>query len=334
MGEFLQFSLNGIMNGAVYALIAVGIVAVYKSTKVVNFAHGHIIMFGAYIFYTFVVLVPQAGWAPGWYQTWEPQWLAASAAAAQPFSFDAAIVTWVGAMPRIVVALFAAIVFNGALGVLIERFLLRPLLRQSTFSRIMVTVGLISVLNGLVTMLWTADADYVPYLGPHGAIWFEVFATRIFLFGSSLTNFVIACLVFGAILALFFLTRAGVALRATAEDPVGAASLGINVPWLFSMSWVLACVTGAVAGAILATSNGVTPALGNFGLVVLAIVIMGGLDSFAGCALAALTIGWLEAMTQWRVGSEYADILPYASVLLVILIRPHGLLGHATVERV
>ena len=249
MGEFVQFSVNGLMTGALYALIAAGIVAVYKSTRVVNFAHGHIIMLGAYLFYTFVVLMPRASWVPDWYRNWKPEWLAELAAAAQPFSMDSAIVSWVGATPRIAVALIAAVVLNAIIGIAIERLFLRPLAGHSTFSMIMVTIGLISVLDGVVSMLWAADADYVPYQGPHGAIWFEAFGTQIFVFGSSLTNFAIAVVLFAAILTFFYLTPAGVAFRATAEDPAAASSMGINVPRVFSATWALACATGAMVEA-------------------------------------------------------------------------------------
>lgn len=337
MGAFLQFSINGLMSGSLYALIAVGIVSVYKSTKVVNFAHGHIIMFGAYVFYSFAVLLPELGWTPDWYRSWEPQWLMTWGATADLFSLRAAVFDWGKAAPRILIALTAAVFINAMVGVLIERFLMRPLRRtqsgRSSFSMLMVTIGLISVFNGIVTLFWTGLTDFVPHLGPNGPIWIELAGTRIFVMGSSLTNFVLAAIIYAAILLLFFLTRVGIALRATAEDPGAAAAMGIDVPKVFSGTWMLACATGAVAGAILA-SGGVTPMIGLVGFSVLAVVVMGGLDSFFGCAVAALGFGWVEAMARWKIGDETASILPYAMVLLVILIRPSGLFGSRAVERI
>jgi branched-chain amino acid transport system permease protein len=333
MDQFLQFSLNGIMIGAVYALIAVGIVSIYKSTKVVNFAHGHIVMFGAFIFYSFAVLLARASWMPDWYKSWEPGWTAGWAETAQPFSFDAALLSWIQASPRLVLSLIGTVVVNAVVGYLIERIMMRPLATKSPQSSLLVTIGLISVFNGMVVLLWTGAADYAPYLGPYGAIWFEIFGMRLFVMGSVLTNFVISGLIFAAILVLFFATRIGIAIRATAEDPASAAAIGINVPRIFSGTWMLACATGAVAGAILA-SNGVSPAIGFLGFSVLSIVIMGGLDSFAGCAVAALLIGWIEAMARWQIGDGTASIVPYVAVLLVLMVRPAGLFGTASVERI
>jgi branched-chain amino acid transport system permease protein len=99
-------------------------------------------------------------------------------------------------------------------------------------------------------------------------------------------------------------TKSGVAIRATAEDQSTAYSMGISVPQVFSRAWVLAATTGAIAGAILATRNGVSPSLGLFGFSVLAIVLMGGLDSYIGVFIAALAVGFLEAMAQWQLGGD------------------------------
>lgn len=334
MGEFVQFTLNGLMAGAIYALIAVGIVSVFKATKVVNFAHGYIIMFGAYFYFTFSVIVPGAPWAPSWLQSWDPAWMVAMREDLPMFSPMGAVLDWVSNLPRIVLGLAGAIVCNALLGLLIERSLMRPLIGQSTFAMIMITVGLISVLSGTKGLIWTADAEFVPHIAPNTPIRFTLFDTPIFLFGADLVNVAIALLVFGAIVAMVRFTKSGVAIRATAEDQSTAYSMGISVPRVFSRAWVLAATTGAVAGAILATRNGVSPSLGLFGFSVLAIVLMGGLDSYVGVFIAALAVGFLEAMAQWQLGGEFAEVVPYIAVLIVILIRPHGLFGQKEVERI
>ncbi|MGB0440980.1 MAG: branched-chain amino acid ABC transporter permease, partial [Paracoccaceae bacterium] len=143
-----------------------------------------------------------------------------------------------------------------------------------------------------------------------------------------------ALVLFGGIVIWVRYTKSGVAIRATAEDQSTAYSMGISVPKVFSRAWVMACTTGAIAGAILATRNGISPTLGLFGFSVLAIVLMGGLDSYVGVFIAAMTVGILEAMTQWQLGGEWAEIVPYVAVLVVLLIRPHGLLGSKEVERI
>jgi len=334
MGQILQFAINGLMSGAIYALIAVGLVSVFKATRVVNFAHGYLIMFGAYFYFTFAVLVPQAAWAPEWLQSWRPEWMLAMRADLPMFSPMAAVLDWLANLPRIVLGLIGALVCNALLGLLIERVLMRPLMGQSVFAMIMLTVGLISILSGAAQLIWTSDAEFVPSLAPNTPIRFELFGSMIFLFGADLANMVIALLIFGGIVLMVRYTKSGIAIRATAEDQSTAYSMGISVPRVFSRAWVLASTTGAVAGAILATRNGISPSLGLFGFSVLAIVLMGGLDSYLGVFVAAMVVGVLEALTQWQFGGEWAGIVPYVAVLLVILVRPYGLFGSKEIERI
>lgn len=334
MGQFLQYGINGLMAGAIYALIAVGIVSVFKATRVVNFSHGYLIMFGAYFYFTFAVLVPQAAWAPDWLQSWRPDWMIEMREGLAMFSPLAAVLDWLANLPRILLGLAGALICNALLGLLIERTLMRPLMGQSVFAMIMLTVGLISILSGSAQLIWTSDAEFVPSLAPNTPIRFEMFGQMIFLFGADLANMVIALLIFAGIVAMVRYTKSGVAIRATAEDQSTAYSMGISVPRVFSRAWVLASTTGAIAGAILATRNGVSPALGLFGFSVLAIVLMGGLDSYLGVFLAAMIVGVLEALAQWKLGGEWAEIVPYVAVLLVILIRPHGLFGSKEIERI
>ncbi|MDR9394792.1 MAG: branched-chain amino acid ABC transporter permease [Roseovarius sp.] len=334
MGQFIQFTLNGLMAGAIYALIAVGIVSVYKATRVVNFAHGYLIMFGAYFYYTFAVLFPELPSAPDWLAQWEPAWLLAAREGLPMFSPMGAVLDWLANLPRIVFGLAGSVVACALLGRLIERTLMRPLIGQSTFAMIMITVGLISVLSGAKSLIWTADAAFVPHIAPNTPIRFEVFGNPVFLFGADVANVAIALVMFVSIVAWVRYSKGGVAIRATAEDQQTAYSMGISVPKVFARAWVLAATTGAIAGAILATRNGVSPSLGLFGFSVLAIVLMGGLDSYVGVFLAALAVGFLEAMAQWQLGGEWAEVVPYIAVLIVILIRPHGLFGQKEVERI
>lgn len=334
MGQLVQFGINGLMAGAIYALIAVGIVSVYKATKVVNFAHGYLIMFGAYFYFTFAVIVPGMEWAPVWLAKWEPAWMLEMRAGLPMFSPMAAVLDWAANVPRIILGLIGALICNAIVGLIIERLLMRPLMGQSIFAMIMVTVGLISIMSGTAQVIWTADAEFVPHIAPNAPVRFDLFGTTIFLFGADIVNMLIALLIFGGIVAMVKFTKGGVAIRATAEDQSTAYSMGISVPKIFSRAWVLASATGAIAGAILATRNGISPSLGLFGFSVLAIVLMGGLDSYVGVFIAAMTVGVLEAMTQWQLGGEWAEIVPYVAVLVVIVWRPHGLFGSAEVERI
>ena len=332
MGQLAQFVINGIMSGAIYALIALGFVAIYRATRVVNFAQGYIIMMGAYFYYTFAVLLPATSWFPD--LTYAPNWLVTAKGEAAMFSPAAAWLSWLENLPRILFGLIAAVIATSILARLIERFLMRPLLGQSNFSMIMVTVGLISVLAGIKSLIWTGDAASVPHLAPNPAIRFELFGAKIFIFGANLVSMVIAMAMFAAIVIWMRSSASGVAIRAASEDQSTAYSMGISVPRVFAGAWTLAAATGAVVGAILAARDGVSPSLGLFGFSVLAIVLLGGLDSFVGAFIAAITIGILESLVQWQLGGDWVEITPYVAVLIVILIRPYGLMGQKEIERI
>jgi branched-chain amino acid transport system permease protein len=334
MGQLAQYTLNGLMAGSIYALIALGLVTVFKATRVLNFAHGYIIMCGAYFYYTFAVLLPQTGWMPEALVAWRPEWLVQERAALDDFSPRAVVLDWLVSAPRVALGLVGAVICNALLGLAIERALMRPLLGRPPFAMVMVTVGLISILSGLTHLIWTADAAFVPPLAPNAPIRFDIAGAPIFVFAGDLANMALSLLIFAGIVLMVRLTRMGVAIRATAEDQVTAYAVGIRVPRVVAGAWMLASVTGAVAGAILASRNGISPSLGLFGFSVLAILLMGGLDSYAGVFVASLAVGVLEALAQWQLGGDWAGILPFILVLVVLLLRPQGLGGSRKVERI
>jgi len=214
MGQFIQYMINGVISGSLLALIALGIVAVFKATKVVNFAHGHLILFGAYFYFTFSVVLPDAPFMPAWVSSWEPAWLQAYAGNAPMFSPRAAIASWVSDIPRILLGLMGALAANAVLALIIERLVMRPLLGQSAFAMILSTVGLIWVLEGSAGLIWTAEAEQVPALGPNFPIRFQLFDQNLFLFSGSLVNLVIALLLFAGLMLVLRYTRSGVAIRA------------------------------------------------------------------------------------------------------------------------
>ncbi len=293
----IEDSLTGLMTGGVYALIAVGIVLVFRATKVFNFAHGTVMMIGAYFYYTITVVLGDLG---------------------------------LGAWAIYVLGVPLTLLVSALFGAAIERIVMRPMLGQNPFAMIMVTIGLISVLEGSAAVIWSSNAKFPPAL-----VGLNIdFVAGMAINRQMLASFLIAGIVFAAITVLFLKSKAGVAIRATASDQSTAYAMGINVPRVFSVTWMVAAGTGALAGVLLAPLNSLTPGLGQVGLSVIAVVILGGLDSVIGVLLAAFIVGWLEAMANHFLGGDFKEVVPYAVVLLIILIRPYGLLGTRDVERV
>lgn len=291
---FLDLVINGLLVGLMYALVALGFVLIYKATSVINFAQGDLVMFAGY---AAAFLVVDMGL---------PLWLML-------------IMVCVGMV---------------LLGFLQERLILRPLIGQPVVSVIMVTIGLSFVLQGLVTILWGAGTRELalpvradPYiLGP-------VFISPINLLAG------LIAIVFLVLFGLFFTrSRMGVAMRAVADDQQAAMVVGIKVPRVFALSWAIAGLAATAGGIVWGNQIGVDTFLNLVGLKVFPVVILGGLDSIGGAILGGLIMGVVESLAAGYfdpvVGGGTKDFVPYVLMILVLFIRPYGMFGHETIERV
>jgi branched-chain amino acid transport system permease protein len=146
-------------------------------------------------------------------------------------------------------------------------------------------------------------------------------------------GFLVAAVLIGVALAVFRFWRGGVALRATASDQQAAYSMGINVPKVFSLSWTVAAMIAAIAGVIVGAVGGISSTMGVFGLSVLVVVIVGGLDSVLGALVAGLFIGVVESLAGGFLGGEFKLLATFMILIVVLLVRPYGLFGTHEIER-
>jgi len=220
------------------------------------------------------------------------------------------------------------------LGVVLERIILRPLIGEPIISVVMVTIGLSSILQGLTHLIWSPDYRSFPEIFPpepldlgiaivpSGLLWGFIFAAA-------------GTLIF---ILIFKLTRTGVAMRATASDQQAALSMGISVRWIFALSWCYGAVAAVIGGIVIGNISGISIYLGDIGLKVLAVIILGGLDSIGGAILGGLIIGILENMAGLYLdpifGGGVKDVAPFFILVLIIMIRPYGLFGKKIIERV
>ena len=291
-----QDIVNGVMIGSLYALIALGFVLIYKSSHVINFAQGEVVMFGGYLA---VVLTTLYGLA-------------------FPLAF-------------LVTLVIAALV-----GLVIERGILRPLVGKPLIAVIMATVGLASILRGLAPLLWGSIPRTFPssFVNSNNAVnLLGVPVARI-----SLWSFGFAA-VFVLLFGLFFrYTRTGIAMQAVADDQQAAMSMGISVPRVFAWSWGIALLVAAVGGTILGNRQGVDISLATIGLKVFPVVILGGLDSIVGAIVAGIAIGVIENLAgsyiDPHVGGGFKDVAPFVVMVIVLMVRPHGLFGSPNIDRV
>lgn len=227
-------------------------------------------------------------------------------------------------------ALPIAIAFSCLLAWFIERTILQRMLGQPVIAIVMVTFGIGFVLRGIASIAFGSEAYQLPSLLSRTPI----FIGDLLLPGKSVRAFALTTGLCAAIILFLRYSRVGIALRATAADQITAYAMGIDVRRVFALSWMAAAAIGTVAGVIAASVTSLTPDLGTIGLNVLAVVILGGLNSVGGVIVAGLFVGWLEAMTAAYLPGNVREITPYVAVLLMLMIRPHGLFGSRPVERI
>ena len=226
-------------------------------------------------------------------------------------------------------AIAGAVVAGGLLGATVERTMIRPMLGESPIAVFMITVGLGSILVGAVELVWTADPRLLPNFMPSDPVMIgEAFVSPKVFYG-----FLIASGSIAAVLAVFRFWRGGVALRATASDQAAAWSMGIDVARVFSLSWTVAGMIGAVAGIVVGAIGGISSTMGIFGLSVLVVVIFGGLDSIAGALVGGLFIGLVETLAGAYFGGEFKVLATFLLLVLILMARPYGLFGTPEIER-
>jgi branched-chain amino acid transport system permease protein len=233
------------------------------------------------------------------------------------------------------VAFALTLVFSVVLGVLMERVLLRPMIGEPVISVIMLTLGLSSVLKAVVQAIWGTDTRPYP----------EIFPTKPVQIGPlpvsqgylySLASVVLLLVLFSA---FFRFTRAGIAMRATAFSQQVALSMGISVKRMFALAWSIAAVVSAVGGVLLGgVRGGVDGAFAFFGLKVVPVVILGGLDSIAGAIVGGFIMGILENLSGGYLdpvfGGGVKEVAPFIALVAILAVKPYGLFGKVKIERV
>ena len=298
MTDFLQLCFAGLALGSLYALVALGFVVIYKATGVINFAQGGLVLLGAYLTYNI-------------HETWSV-----------PFWFS---------IPLAMLACAAA-------GAAVEALVLRWLVGRPVVAVIMVTIGLVFIIEPVVTVVW--GFDRLNLGDPWGIR--KVDAGEVVLAVKDLWTIGLAGVVLLGFFLFFRYSRLGVAMRATAFDQEAAVAQGISARRVFALSWAIAGAVATLAGVMLsAGASGVRPDIQFVALLAFPAIILGGLDSPAGAVLGGIIIGLTQTLTAgyqneyapW-LGSGFSDVMPYFVMIAILLVRPYGLFGTPEVRRV
>ena len=291
--EFLSYLISGISLGSVYAIIALGYTMVYGIAKMLNFAHGDVIMIGGYISF---VAVSSLGLNP---------WLA---------------------------LLFAMLVCT-LLGILIERFAYKPL-RQATSLAVLITaIGVSYLLQNSALLIWSANPRvYTPIIS--GTL--NLFNGQLSVSYISLLT-VAACIVIMVALTVFTSkSKLGKAMRACSEDKGAALLMGINVNRTISLTFAIGSALAAVAGVLLCSSYPtLMPTTGSMpGIKAFTAAVFGGIGSIPGAFIGGILLGVIEALAKAYVSTQLSNSIVFAVLIIVLLVRPVGLLGKKISEKV
>lgn len=292
MEFFVQVFINGLSIGFLYAISALGFVMIFKSSSVLNFAHGELLAIGAFFF-----LVLSA-------------WL------------------------KLPIVLCFLITLAGcfALGFIIERLFLRPLIGEALIEVIMLTVGLSAMFRGLMLLIFGGNLHNYPQFLPEAL---SISVGNIYVPSVYVSSFIIGLIFLGVFGFFFKYSSQGIYMRSVADHQPAALSLGVNVRRVFALSWAIAAVVCAMSGIVLGIINGINVhQLSAIGLKVFPVVILGGLDSIGGAIIGGIIIGLLETFTGGYLSTSLREVIPYIVLVFILMVKPYGLFGSVEIERV
>ena len=308
MDIFIQQIINGLVLGSMYALIALGYTMVYGIINLINFAHGEVMMVGALTSWTIIGLMQES--MPG-----TPGYVI------------------------LVIALLISCVVALVLNFTIEKVAYRPLRNSPKLAPLITAIGMSILLQSLAMIIWKPNYKSYPTLLPStpidiaGAV---ITPTQVMILGVTAASLAI-------LMWLVNYTRLGRAMRATAENPRVAGLMGVKPDMVISATFIIGAVLAAIAGVMYASNYGTAHHAMGFlpGLKAFTAAVLGGIGNLAGAVVGAILLGLIEsigagyigALTGGVLGSHYSDIFAFVVLIIVLTLRPSGLLGERVADR-
>ena len=308
MDTLIQQIINGLVLGSMYALVALGYTMVYGIINLINFAHGEVLMVGALTSWTIIGLMKDG--MPG-----TPGYVI------------------------LFVALIIACVVAAALNFVIETVAYRPLRNSPKLAPLITAIGMSILLQTLAMIIWKPNYKPYPTLLPNtpfnigGAV---ITPTQVLILGMTAVSLAVLMWVVNS-------TRLGRAMRATAENPRVAALMGVKPDMVISATFLIGAVLAAIAGVMWAANYGTVQHTMGFlpGLKAFTAAVFGGIGNLAGAVVGGILLGLIEsigagyigALTGGVLGSHYSDIFAFIVLIIVLTLRPSGLLGERVADR-
>ena len=292
MDQFIQQVATGLSTGSLYAILALAIVLIYRSTSVVNFAQGEMAMLTTFIAWSYI--------------NWElPFWG----------------------------AFFLTLLVAFLLGALIELTIMRPVENAPPLNSIIITLGLFTALSSIALRIWQGQPKAFPSPAVFNGAPLELGPAVISR--PNIGVFCMAILIMIAIYLLFSRTKVGLAMRAAAQNRVASELVGIRVGRMLALGWGLSAMVGAAAGMLLAPTIFLSPSMmQGILLFAFAAAVLGGLDSPVGAIVGGLTLGVVQNLAGTYIDSKIDITVAFIVIIAVLLVRPKGIFGKQTMERV
>ena len=292
--EFLAYLINGISLGSIYAIIALGYTMVYGIARMLNFAHGDIIMIGGYV----------------------------------------AFIAFTNLNLSTIVCIILSIIVCAILGVTIERLAYKPLRKASSLSVLITAIGVSYFLQNSAQLIFGAENKMFPNILPKGT--FKLFNGQLSISYLTIIT-IVTCIVVMVCLTLFVQkTKIGKAMRACSEDKGAASLMGINVNKTISLTFAIGSGLAAVASILLCVSYpSLSSSLGSMpGIKAFTAAVFGGIGSIPGAFIGGLLLGIIENLGKAYISTQLSDAIVFGVLIVVLLIRPSGLLGKKVREKV
>lgn len=292
--SFISYLVNGLSLGSVYALIALGYTMVYGIAKMLNFAHGDVIMIGAYVA---LITMKQAG-----------------------------LPTWV--------AILISIIACTVLGVLMERVAYKPLRNATSSLAVLITaIGVSYLLQNVALLIFGANAQTFPSVIKWSGL--SLADGKLNISGETIVTIVVCVVIMIALITFVQKTKPGQAMRAVSEDRGAAQLMGINVNATIALTFAIGSGLAAVAGVLLcSTYPSLTPYTGASLVSSVVAAVFGGIGSIPGAFIGGILLGIIEILSKAYISSQLADAIVFAVLIIVLLVKPTGLLGKKIQEKV
>lgn len=292
--EFLSYLVSGISLGSIYALIALGYTMVYGIAKMLNFAHGDVIMVGAFMVYT--------------------------------------ISTSMG-MP-IAVGVLASIVICTVLGVVIEKVAYKPLRNTSSLAVLITAIGVSYLLQNVALLIFGSDAK--SFTSVVNIPTLRLFDDQLIITGETIVTIIVSVIIMIALTLFINKTKPGRAMLAVSEDKGAAQLMGVNVNRTISLTFAIGSALAAVAGALLCSAYPtLSPTTGAMpGIKAFTAAVFGGIGSIPGAMIGGILLGVIENLSKGYISTQLSDAIVFSVLIVVLLVKPTGILGKKIREKV